>query len=337
MLNTTYMDQIAIHILSGYYICSVKNEKIQTKNASRFESLEKISSVVKDSSIGILVPIKSKEINLGKLNAEVIDNKHILYDESMKAKAILSLAYRDEERETQLNRINEHIKNYEDPGELIIKSALLIDDLIKAKSMLSNRLRNMLSAYYPEPSKEIEDSAALARIFVTDEKSLEKTPFARKIDPHSRELLKSTAEKIMDIEKLVEESQLVTAELLKLHYPAFTRIATEKIAARLLRETGSMRDLAFMPASKLQLIGAEKALFRHLRNKRNLPPKHGLIHEHPLMQTIPFKNKGKAARVLADKMTIAARLDFFKNHDKKTIKDIEQDLMKRIDNLRGAE
>jgi RNA processing factor Prp31 len=331
------MEQIVIRLLSGYYVCRISNGRVQTKSASRIDSMENIVSIIskQGQQAGLLSPIKRKE-DEEYIGITIVTKGHALYDEAMKAKAVLAMSNSDAERETQIGRIKEKIIGYEDAGEIIIKSALLIEDLTRAKSMLSNRLRNMLGAYYPEPAKEIEDSVALARLFIDEEEGLKRTPFARPMDNQSRQLLKNTASKIMDIDTLVEESQELTGAMLKKSYPAFTLIATEKIAARILREAGSMREIAFMPASKLQLIGAEKALFRHLRNKKNLPPKHGIIHEHPMMQSLPFKSKGKAARLIADKMAIAARLDYFQNHDKKTIKDIEEDMARRISALRGA-
>jgi len=65
-----------------------------------------------------------------------------------------------------------------------------------------------------------------------------------------------------------------------------------------------------MRAGTVQLLGAERALFRHLRNKKARPPKHGLIINHPVVAR--SHDKGKAARALADKLAIAAKVDYFK-------------------------
>ena len=84
------------------------------------------------------------------------------------------------------------------------------------------------------------------------------------------------------------------------------------MAAKLIEHTGSLKRLAEMPASTLQVLGAEKALFRHMRNKKNRPPKFGLIHEHQLIQKSKREMYGKVARALADKASIAARVDYFR-------------------------
>jgi len=84
------------------------------------------------------------------------------------------------------------------------------------------------------------------------------------------------------------------------------------IGARLLAQAGSLKRLMELPSSTVQLLGAEKALFRHLKNRKNLPPKYGILHEHPLVAKVNKSSRGKAARVLADKISLAARVDFFK-------------------------
>lgn len=90
-------------------------------------------------------------------------------------------------------------------------------------------------------------------------------------------------------------------------------VAGITIAAKLISHAGSLRRLVEMPSSTIQILGAEKALFRHMRNKkRNLPPKHGIIHEHQLIQKSKEEMHGKAARALADKLSIAIKIDYFK-------------------------
>ena len=68
-----------------------------------------------------------------------------------------------------------------------------------------------------------------------------------------------------------------------------------------------------MPASTIQLLGAEKALFRHLKNKKKIKsPKYGLIFNHQFISSQKKSNRGKAARVLADKLSLALKVDYFK-------------------------
>lgn len=95
--------------------------------------------------------------------------------------------------------------------------------------------------------------------------------------------------------------------------PNMTILAGSRIGAELLSHAGSLQRLATMPSGTLQLLGAEMALFRHLKDKRrHRSPKYGLIFKHPLVQKVSAKERGKAARSLADKLSICARIDLFK-------------------------
>jgi nucleolar protein 56 len=74
---------------------------------------------------------------------------------------------------------------------------------------------------------------------------------------------------------------------------------------------GSLSRLAFLPASAVQVLGAEKALFKHLRNKNIPSPKHGIIFQHARISSSPKSVRGKIARALANKLSLAAKADAF--------------------------
>jgi nucleolar protein 56 len=100
---------------------------------------------------------------------------------------------------------------------------------------------------------------------------------------------------------------------MKTNCPNLNELAGTLIGAKLISIAGSLRKLAMFPASTVQLLGAEKALFRHMKNKkRYLPPKYGVLHEHKYIQQNPKKYHGKIARLLADKIAIAVKIDYFK-------------------------
>lgn len=91
--------------------------------------------------------------------------------------------------------------------------------------------------------------------------------------------------------------------------PNLTELLGEELTAELITEAKSLQKLAFMTSSKIQVLGAEAALFRHLKEKTK-PPKHGIILKHVSVQNA--ENKGKAARKLAAKISITAKKDYFK-------------------------
>jgi nucleolar protein 56 len=83
------------------------------------------------------------------------------------------------------------------------------------------------------------------------------------------------------------------------------------VAARLMAQAGGLLPLSRLPASVIQVLGARTALFAHLRTK-SPSPKHGIIFQHRRVHNAPREVRGKVARVLAGKLAIAARLDYFR-------------------------
>ncbi|MFH1586692.1 MAG: C/D box methylation guide ribonucleoprotein complex aNOP56 subunit, partial [Candidatus Diapherotrites archaeon] len=109
--------------------------------------------------------------------------------------------------------------------------------------------------------------------------------------------------------------------------PNFTELAGHIIGARLLAKAGSAKKLAFMPGSTIQVLGAEKALFQHLK-KGSKGPKYGFLYAHPMVRGVKPWFGGKVARSLAAKLSIAVKEDYF---GKKNIAEsLKKDLEKRI-------
>ena len=94
-----------------------------------------------------------------------------------------------------------------------------------------------------------------------------------------------------------------------------------------MAKAGSLQKLSVMPASTIQIIGAEKALFRSLKTGAP-PPKHGILFQHPILHSAHKWQRGKMARAIASKVAIAARIDLFRNGEKDL--HISEQLNKRI-------
>jgi nucleolar protein 56 len=92
--------------------------------------------------------------------------------------------------------------------------------------------------------------------------------------------------------------------------PSVAEACGPKLGAQLIELAGGLKELALKPSSTVQVMGAEKAMFRHLRGDAT-PPKHGVIFQHPTVQFAPKKERGKAARKLAARIVMAARKDAF--------------------------
>jgi nucleolar protein 56 len=114
--------------------------------------------------------------------------------------------------------------------------------------------------------------------------------------------------------------------------PTLCSLAGELLGARLIAQAGSLESLARMPASKIQVMGASKALFKHLQYGAK-PPKHGLIYQHPLIRGSPLGKRGKIARTMAAKLAIAARLDFY---SKKAHPELLAQMEKRIREINSS-
>ena len=92
--------------------------------------------------------------------------------------------------------------------------------------------------------------------------------------------------------------------------PNLTALLGESIGARLLTHAGGLNNLSKLPASTIQILGAEKALFRALKNRGNTP-KYGLLFNSSFISRADLKSKGKVSRMLANKCALSSRLDNF--------------------------
>ena len=113
---------------------------------------------------------------------------------------------------------------------------------------------------------------------------------------------------IMDLRESRQAMEDVVSDAVGSLAPNLSALAGPILAARLVSRAGGLSRLAGMPSSRLQVMGAEKSLFKHL--KGHAPsPKHGIIYRHPAVVGSPRRLRGRAARSLAAKLAIAARLD----------------------------
>ena len=93
-------------------------------------------------------------------------------------------------------------------------------------------------------------------------------------------------------------------------FPNLTAILGTQLSVRIVAAAGSLPKLARMPASTIQLLGAEKALFRHMSDG-SPPPKHGLLYQHPSVKKASRKDKGRVSRKLAAKVAITAKVEYY--------------------------
>jgi len=222
---------------------------------------------------------------------------------------------------------------------MVIQSIALLDDLDKEINIYAMRVKEWYGWHFPEMAKILTDNLAYARVvkamgFRTNASASDLS----KILPEELETTVKVAAEISmgteiadaDIEhihflcdQVIEmsayRSQL--AEYLRNRMnaiaPNLTALVGELVGARLISHAGSLMNLAKHPASTVQILGAEKALFRALKTKHDTP-KYGLIYHASLIGQAPPKLKGKMARMVATKAALSIRVDALTDTDGKS-------------------
>lgn len=209
------------------------------------------------------------------------------------------------------------------PDAHVIMGVDTLDDLTEAANLLSERLREWYGLHYPEATRAIERHEELAALISAHGNG----EAIRKAKPELPEnemggpLGAPEEAAVRAFARINSSLYAVRAEMEKYLEtrtpeiaPNVTKLVGPPIAARLLKLAGGIRNLAKMPAGTIQTLGAEKALFRHLKEGAK-PPKHGVILQHPLLHRAPRHHRGPFARILAAKIAIAARADAFTRGD----------------------
>ena len=231
----------------------------------------------------------------------------------------------------------EKIKKAIERDKLVIQAVNAIDELNRVINIFIERLREWYSLHFPEMDRMIKNHERFAKLvsqFGSREKIdvKELKQFAEKsmgadFKAEDIRIIQSFASQIVSLYKLRDSLEKYLEKILKEVAPNFSELAGTILAAKLIAKAGGLGKLARMASSTIQLLGAEKALFRYLHGRGKVP-KHGLIYIHPLIQKAPKKHRGKVARALASKLSMAAKIDFYSKEDKS--KELKRELKERI-------
>lgn len=191
---------------------------------------------------------------------------------------------------------------------LIIKAANSLSDLKNVINILVTKLREWYSYYNPELEKEAKDNKKFVDLIIKGEKK-RKNSIGGEFDNSDQNIILEFAGRIKQLNQLEDSLEEYIEKTMKQICPNLQAVAGNSIGPKLLILSGSLKGLSKMPASKIQLLGSEKAFFRYLISGTK-SPKYGLLFTHELVQK--SKNKGKIARVVANKISIAAKIDYFK-------------------------
>lgn len=217
------------------------------------------------------------------------------------------------------------------PDHIVVQVVNSIDDLNKISNLAYERLTEWYGVHFPEfkhkdPETYVRVAAFFDRTRPDKERLTQMLPDAAPAIIQKSNTSVGVAFDEEDIRVLQEHAKLILTmfehkrnqekyldALARKIAPNVSDLAGEQLAAKLVAHAGGIKKLAAMPASTIQVIGAEKALFKHLKTG-SPPPKHGLIFQHPLIASAPKHARGKIARALAAKIAIAAKADAYTHH-----------------------
>ncbi|MFC2143922.1 NOP5/NOP56 family protein [Candidatus Aenigmatarchaeota archaeon] len=207
---------------------------------------------------------------------------------------------------------------------MVMRVIAIIDEMDRELNTLSELLREWYGMHFPEMSREVGSNERFADLVAKhgerdsiDDKKLKSIAEKSSGMPFSDNDVKNVQEfsKVMTLlfeekKKLTKYLEIISKETM----PNLSAVAGPILAARLLALAGGLERISRLPSSTIQLLGAEKALFRHLRGEGKAP-KYGVIFGHGFVQNAPKELKGKVARAVAAKLTLAARIDRYSDRD----------------------
>jgi len=212
----------------------------------------------------------------------------------------------------------------------IVQAIGALDEMDREINILSSRIREWYGLHFPELENTVDSMLGYVRIVSMGErKELDAAKFEAagfppekvemlmialensrggSISPESLTIVKALSSHVQEmyrVRMLVEEH---IESAMKRTAPNLAAILGASVGARILARAGSLKKLALMPSSTIQVLGAEKALFHAIKSGSS-PPKHGLLFQHPLVHAAPRWQRGKVARTISAKAAIAARVD----------------------------
>jgi len=214
----------------------------------------------------------------------------------------------------------------------LIQAINSIDEIDETISKLIERIREWYALYFPE--MEIIKNNETYILLISQNKSKEKIMEAKPeafpdnsldldedINPQDLEIMNKYANSIFELQQTRKDIEEYIDEKMESIAPNLKLIVGSSLGAKLISHAGGLKRLATYPSSTVQIMGAEKALFRHLKSG-DRPPKYGLIYQHPQVRGAKWWNRGKIARMLAGKISLAVRRDVFtKTFDEKAFED----------------
>ena len=239
------------------------------------------------------------------------------------------------------------------PDLHLVQAIQALDDEDKFLNITATRASEWYGLHFPELAQMVQDNISLCRMILDigarpgftveslkdrglTEKKVEAILMARdrskggEVSEGDIGRMKALAKLAIELSTLRDGLNSYVEGQMKVVAPNVSEVAGATIGARLMAKAGGLDRLAILPASTIQILGAEKALFRSLRTGAR-PPKHGILFQHQAVHTAPKWQRGKIARTLANKIAIAARVDYYRGAEEASIK---EGLDKRLQSIK---
>ena len=272
----------------------------------------------------ILFPKNEKEISKRLLK---ISKKEILSEEKKITKDVDVIV-----TEKRLQKIGDY-----NPSDLFFKKFTIKPEDFDFSEVLLHKASLIVAKNRVDEKLASEDLQVIQMVNALDDLIQTSNLLSERLDCWS--VLPTSKEKVQPLQNAFN---VVNAEIKTLEKqigcdmekiaPNTSRIAGSLIGARLLSYAGGLEKLAMLPASTIQILGAEKALFR-FKKEGGKPPKHGIIFQNSYINKAPRTVRGKIARIMASKIAVAAKADAFTKRD--ISEELTEDMERKIKNIRN--
>lgn len=216
-------------------------------------------------------------------------------------------------------------QSHAEADRILSQEVRAIDDLVRTANLLVERLREWYALHAPEATRMVTDAETLAKLVAEkgdrtavmtalDQAKMAESSLGSDLDPADMAVLRSFAAALAAVHESWHALEKRVHDLMATVAPNVAAVVGPVIGARMIALSGGLSRLAMWPAGTVQLLGAETALFRHIKEGTK-PPKHGILFQHPSVHQAPQWQRGSIARCLALAASKAAKADAFTKND----------------------
>ncbi|CAE6495667.1 NOP5/NOP56 family protein [Candidatus Nitrosotenuis uzonensis] len=312
---------------------TVKNAQYNLRDIIEFLSKAQSPLMVNDEAL-------LKALKKESLDVQMMEQKQIEQIQATKPQILIDAEFAKNQQDamTKLRDFALQLSSAkvteisQSPDLHIIQAIKALDEIDVMINGLSSRLREWYGLHFPELDNIIDSINGYAQIVMAGKRQdLSKTVYEDAGFPDSKiemlsviqdkskggdiskenlVIVQSIAKQILEMAEIRRAMESHIESEMKSVAPNLSAILGAAVGARILSKAGSLKKLATMPASTIQILGAEKALFRALKTGTE-PPKHGILFQHPIVHAAPRWQRGKMARAIASKAAIASRVDVY--------------------------